>query len=347
MKSSTNKYYIGLDHLRALAAFMVFTFHFIKVNQGHFKAASIFPFSIFAEGHTGVALFMVLSGYLFAKLLDAKKIDYALFFWNRAIRLLPLLLAVLAIIGLKKLVFSNDFFPYIKQVASGIIMPTLPNGGWSITVEFHFYLMIPVLLFITGKSKYNLIIALLAAIAIRLAIYSYSGTIENAAYWTIIGRIDQFLLGIFGYHIKGKIQTRVAIPILLVFLIFYWQFDQLGGGRSLNNAYQALWIIIPTIEGFAYMTLIVWYDRSIKHSQGQISQFFALIGKCSYSIYLLHFFVVYRLANFISTNIIDLSNIHLAILISPICFIMILPVCYLSYRFIELPFLKYRKVYLK
>jgi peptidoglycan/LPS O-acetylase OafA/YrhL len=41
------------------------------------------------EGHTGVALFMTLSGYLFAKPVGDHRIDYPSFLWSRAVRLGP------------------------------------------------------------------------------------------------------------------------------------------------------------------------------------------------------------------------------------------------------------------
>ena len=91
MKSSSGQYYLGLDHVRALAAFMVFSWHFIDIHQGQNAPPPIFPLTFLTEGHTGVALFMTLSGYLFAKLLDGKDINYFSFIWNRTLRLLPLL----------------------------------------------------------------------------------------------------------------------------------------------------------------------------------------------------------------------------------------------------------------
>ena len=75
MKSSTGMYFVGLDHIRALAAYIVFSWHFVHVHDGHLgDSPSIFPLSLLTEGHTGVALFMTLSGYLFTKLLDGKNI---------------------------------------------------------------------------------------------------------------------------------------------------------------------------------------------------------------------------------------------------------------------------------
>lgn len=77
MKSSSNQYFIGLDHIRALAAYLVFCWHFLHWSKGSpipFSYDAYVPFlSLVNEGHIGVSIFMVLSGYLFAKILNNKK----------------------------------------------------------------------------------------------------------------------------------------------------------------------------------------------------------------------------------------------------------------------------------
>lgn len=350
MKSSSGKYFIGLDHVRAVAAFIVFTWHFIHVNNGHQAPPPIFPLSLFTEGHTGVALFMVLSGYLFAKLLDEKHIIYTQFLWNRFLRLAPLLMVVIVYIGLERYFLGQDIFPYIKNILAGAIKPSLPNGGWSITAEFHFYLMLPILLFITNKWKYSLLFVLICTVTIRAILHQELGQIQTLSYWTIIGRADQFILGILVYQFREYISGKniFALCVLLMFSIFYWYFDSLGGFYK-SPSYPSpskIWIYIPIIEGLAYAVLIAWYDNTFKHSTGKVSQFVALIGTYSYSIYLLHFFVVFKMSNAINTNIVDLSNIYLAILFSIFCFLLMVPIGYLSYRFIETPFLRYRTRYI-
>ncbi len=69
--------------MRAIAAFMVFVWHFCHGKTGTpvpFDAApAFFPLAVLEEGHTGVSLFMVLSGYLFQKLLDGKVIQWRAF----------------------------------------------------------------------------------------------------------------------------------------------------------------------------------------------------------------------------------------------------------------------------
>jgi peptidoglycan/LPS O-acetylase OafA/YrhL len=336
--------------VRALAIFIVFTWHFIHVNSGQLAPPPTFPLSLLTEGHTGVALFIVLSGYLFAKLLDGKNIIFTQFIWNRFLRLAPLLLLVIFIIGLKKLLAGQDIIAYAINIAAGVVMPSLPNGGWSITVEFHFYLILPFLLILVNQYKYSLLFIVFLSIIMRIFVYQELGQIQTLSYWTIIGRIDQFCVGILAYQFKNNISRKhlLIFCTLLLFAGFYWYFDSQGGFYK-NPSYPSpsiIWVFMPTIEGLAYALFISWYDNSFKHSTGRLSRFIALIGTYSYSIYLLHRFFIFSMSNFVDAHIIKLSNIHLSILFAIHCFIFIFPIGYLSYKFIENPFLQFRTKYI-
>ena len=349
MRSSTGQYFIGLDHVRALAAFVVFAWHFIHVHQGQHAPPPLFPLSLLTEGHTGVGIFMVLSGYLFAKLLEGKSIVYSRFIWNRCLRLAPLLILVIVAIGVKKYIDGEDVVAYGRRILAGAIRPSLPNGGWSITAEFHFYLLLPFLLFLTRQWKCSLVAVLVCAILLRTLLYVEYGQIQTLSYWTIVGRIDQFLLGMLAFRFRGGIAGRhgIAIAVFVLFACFYWYFDALGGFYK-SPSYPSpstIWIYLPTLEGLAYAVLIAWYDNSFEHSKGAISDFIARIGTYSYSIYLLHFFVVFRLSEGVDRFVMDLSNIHWAMFFAVVCFFVMVPIGYLSYRIIELPFLRFRSRY--
>lgn len=357
MRSSSGAHFIALDHLRALAAFIVFTWHFTHAWNGYpvpFEYVPVlpaFPLSILNEGHTGVALFMTLSGYLFSKLLDGKKIDYRAFIWNRALRLLPLLTIVIMVVGITKFFNGQSLYDYAENIKNGFWLPTLPNGGWSITVEFHFYLILPILLWMLTISKSLPLSMIVAAIALRLYLYHENGEIQSLAYFTIIGRIDQFILGMLAYQFRSYISNRhtLAILTLVSFMIMYWHFD-LNGGFFRSPSYPSqspIWIIFPTIEGIAYAIGIAWYDNSFSHSKSKISRFIGRIGEYSYSIYLLHFFIVFDAARFVNEKIMDISNFYLASLWCIIFFILMMIPGYVSYHFIEMPFLKLRKPYIK
>jgi len=274
MRSSSGEHYVTLDHVRALAAFMVFAWHFTHAANGYpvpfDYVPSLFVFSLLDEGHTGVALFMTLSGYLFAKLLDGRRIDYRAFFFNRFLRLAPLLIVVILLVGLKHFLAGADLYQYAKSIIKGVLLPCLPNGGWSITVELHFYALLPLFLWLSRKSKASLILIVLTAITLRSLLHHERGEIQSLAFWTIVGRIDQFLLGMFAFQNRNLMVKRhvIAIGSMTAFSLFYWYFD-LQGGFYKNPFYPSpnpLWVFLPTIEGITYALGIAYYDNSFSPS---------------------------------------------------------------------------------
>lgn len=354
MRSSSGAHFIALDHVRAVAAFMVFAWHFTHAANGYpvpFEdAPAVFPLALLDEGHTGVALFMTLSGYLFAKLLDGRAINYKAFLWNRVLRLVPLLALVILIGGAKRLMVGEDLYAYAQSIAKGILFPTLPNGGWSITVEFHYYAILPLFLWMLRKARLLPIAFVITALALRFLVHHETGEIQSLAYWTILGRIDQFALGMLIYKFRAGLAHRhfLAVATFSGFAMFYWNFD-LNGGFYQSLSYpspSSLWIFLPTIEGMAYAVCIAWYDNSFRHSSTGISGFVGRIGEFSYSIYLLHFFVVVSAARFVHERILDISNFYVASLCALVFFVLMVPVGYLSFRFIERPFLKLRMRYI-
>lgn len=353
MKSSSGNHYIALDHVRALAALIVFTWHFLHSTDGSpipFEYVPLLaPFAILDEGHTGVALFMTLSGYLFGKLLDGKRIDYGRFFWNRAVRLVPLLAFVMLVVGAVRLMSGADMRAYGWELAKGFYLPSWPNGGWSIAVEFHFYAVLPVLLWLLRRSRLLLLAVVLAAVGLRTALFLRYGEVHTFSYWTLIGRIDQFVLGMLAFQFRSVIAGRhwLAGGVFAAFSAVYWWFDA-QGGFFLNPSYPSsspLWIVLPTIEGLAFGLAIAWYDSSFAFRSSGFSSFLGRIGDYSYSIYLLHFFFVFAAARFVNERIADLSNFYVACLWSVAAFACMLPLCYLSFRFLEAPFLRLRKPY--
>ncbi len=358
MKATSGEHYVALDHVRAVAAMLVFVWHFTHGRQGSpvpFEGAPFWgPLVLFDEGHVGVALFMTLSGYLFAKLLDGKKVVYRLFFWNRALRLLPLLLLVFAINAVQVALTSGrsqEALEFLQSIPRGLLLPSWPNGGWSITVELHFYLLLPLLLMVARRSPHGLWVVLAVSLLIRSGYHAWTGEVQSLAYATIFGRIDQFVLGIIAFQGRARLSGRhvLAGAIACAFITLYWWFDR-NGGFFLQPAYPSpsrLWIVLPTLEGAAFSALIAWYDNSFAHRTQPLSRLFTLLGEYSYSIYLLHFFFVFAAAQWIHVHVIDLSNFYVALPVSLLAFFAMMPVSYLSMRFVEQPFLRLRRPYVK
>ncbi len=337
---------------------MVFAWHFTHAGNGSIVPfeylPAFFPLALLDEGHTGVALFMTLSGYLFAKLLNGKQIDFKAFIWNRVLRLLPLLVLIIMMVGAIKFFRQEGIRAYITyaySIVQGVLYPSLPNGGWSITAEFHYYIILPFFLWMLRKSKWWPVSILLAAMILRLYIYHVKGQVQAVAYYTIIGRIDQFVLGMLIYHFRERITRNhvFALGTITAFILFYWYFD-LRGGFFKNPSYPStnpIWIFFTTLEGFSYAVAIAWYESSFCHPTTGISKLIGRMGEYSYSIYLFHFFIVFDAARFVNTHLMKISNFYWACIWAFLAFIVIMmPIGYLSFRFIEAPFLRKRKAYI-
>jgi peptidoglycan/LPS O-acetylase OafA/YrhL len=352
MRSTGGVYFSRLDHVRALAIYLVFVWHFLHMTPQFpvpYASAPIFPFALLDEGHTGVALFMTLSGYLFAKLVGNQQLDFANFLYSRALRLAPLLLACLAawwIIGW----LTGDPIP-VSELIAGLILPTWPKGAWSITIELHFYVLFPLLLFLCRRFGPGALLLVLAfAIAVRMQLWLSMGDVQFLSYWTIIGRIDQFLLGmIFALApIHRSIHRFVATVSGVSFLILWQQFDAAGGyyNRTGVVSGSALWIVIPTVEAITFSSLISLYDRSSARLPAWLDRGLAKIGEWSYSMYLLHFFPIVLLRWLFSDAVGSPQYFFSALLVATVAFLAFLPVAALSYIRFEKGFLAHRRPYL-
>jgi peptidoglycan/LPS O-acetylase OafA/YrhL len=183
--------------VRALAAYLVFVWHFLHMTPRFpvpYATAPVFPFALLDEGHTGVALFMTLSGYLFARLVGDHRIDYTRFLWSRAVRLWALLVVVIAAWMVIEWLAGTPILA--SNIYGGLLLPTWPFGSWSITVELHFYLLFPLLLLMFRRyGPYMLLYVVAGAMLARYDWWRTYGEAQHVAFWTIIGRIDQFVFG--------------------------------------------------------------------------------------------------------------------------------------------------------
>lgn len=337
-QSSSGQYFAGLGHVRGLAAFLVVTWHF-----AHWDAGQPVPFNGAAwlgpidEGHLGVSVFMVLSGYLFARLIGERRVHYAAFLRNRAVRLLPLLAFTMFIYAVANRVELADF---AGLLASGVLLPTLPNGGWSITAEAHFYLILPLLLFALRNDRRAIFAMLGLSVALRLGLYLEGYDVQQLAYLTLVGRFDQFAIGVAA-GLLGKASGKLALASFAALWAGYGLFDAIGG---YYNAHQpAIWIVLPTLEGLAIAAMIAWYDRNPLPDIWLLRK----AGEYSYSIYLLHFFFVHQAAMLVNDHVMRIDSLPLALPWAFLFFLAMLGIGHLSWKLVEEPPLKWRVPYLR
>ena len=357
LRSTSGQHFSRLDHLRAFAAYLVFVWHFLHMTPDYpvpYASNPVFPLALFDEGHTGVALFMTLSGYLFAKLVGDQDIEFPNFLWNRAMRLAPLMIVCIAawvVIGQ----MTGEPIP-LSDLVTGFVLPTWPRGAWSIAIELHFYLMFPLLLMLVRRQGPGALMLVIAgALFLRIYWWLTFGEAQHIAYWTIFGRIDQFVFGMmFAYATMSGALRRPALNIVaaistLSFLIIWTQFDAMGGfyNRTGAPSPSPIWIVIPTVEAITFGALIAWYDDASFRIPAAIDRALTRIGEWSYSIYLLHFFLIIGLRHFIGGRTGSAGDFYIAWPVATLAFIAFLPVAALSYTCFEKRFLAFRKPYLR
>ncbi len=352
MKSSEGLYFERLDHLRGFAALLVFLWHYIYFNKNISQTFLPDPlFMPFERGHLGVSLFMVLSGYLFAKLLSGRKIDYVAFLWNRILRLFPLLIFVAALVAIQKFRKGENLSDYEIALLKGFVAPSWPNGGWSIAVELHFYLVLPLLLYFNGQNKLNLFFIIAVMIAIRVVIYFSGANIGSLAYFTIIGRLDQFVIGISLHSVFHNIKIKSSLMLLTSVLmgLFYMPLVEQGTFFNIaeNSTARPVWIMLQTIEGLYFGLMIMWYEKLDVKIPDNVSRALAIPGTLSYSAYLLHAFFYARANSLIDKFVYSGDNIYCSILMGCLVFVSLLPIFWVTYNLIEKPFLRWRIIYTK
>jgi peptidoglycan/LPS O-acetylase OafA/YrhL len=295
---------------------------------------------------------MCLSGYLFAKLLDGRRIRFAAFLIARAVRLGPLLVFAFAL-NTAYFVYSGDRVTQrLFALLTGFVLPTWPNGGWSITVELHFYLLPPFLLAARKRTPWAIPTMLILMVLIRTAVWHFNGSVMNLSYSTIVGRIDQLILGIAAYDNRHAIRSNSWIGFVMVALLGmgYWVFEKAGGlvGLGGYTSQNAIWIVLPTFEALAYAVIIAAYDQSgFATGRTKPGRLVGWLGHYSYGIYLLHFFVVQIFVKLIEQFIMPLGNFYIAWLWASIAFLAMLPIAFLASRIVETPFKELKPRYFR
>lgn len=366
MKSSNIRYLPGLDHLRAYAALLIVFYHAYAVYvampyalpRDH-RPLGFLPRNpwvvLIQEGHTSVALFMVLSGFVFSVSAIGREIEYWPYVKNRCLRILPLLTVMLFVAGAAVptmyTLHGMSQALLFRQNHEGLVPDPFTGMFWAVAVEVQFYLLFPFLHRFLERDGIKWGVGLIAtALSLRLfAVYAGSSNAREISYFHIIGRIDQFMLGMIAARAYHHVRDRalnwplLAIGSFLLAISVLVGYSVLGGWDSVG-----LWKIgWPTVEGAAWALFIITYVCFAQRYSGKWSIPIEQIGTWSYSIYLLHFSVLMGIPQI--RPLLQSSTPNLAAQLYTWKFIIpvLLPLSALSYYVIERPFLQMRVKYLR
>ncbi|HAO41467.1 MULTISPECIES: acyltransferase [unclassified Afipia] len=369
MQSPNRTYNLEADELRGAAALLVFFYHSINSGISSVMQTAKWPMSsnpfvsIIYEGHTGVSLFMVLSGYILSSGTFGREIQYFGFLKNRILRIFPLMIVVLvfSLYTAKSFELGSIISPFIllANIPSAMTSPSNLSGTvWTISVEFQFYLIAPFLfLFVWRYGVFRFLLPIMALFWILkvMALLPLPPAEQyRANYFTILGRINQFMAGIglaylihigrFSISANRKtgffLLTLSSIAVLALMSLLNRQ-----GGIS---AWHWWHIIYPEVEALIWAAFIGGYLAAFPFRGTGISTALRWIGMLSFSIYILHYAVQYEFwAAFRQGYLGSLQFGTLGIIAASFAiFAVVLFVSMLSYYCIERPFLEMRGRYL-
>lgn len=358
MKTLNHSYLSRLDHLRFFAVATVILYH-CKGSMAHpdsLKSTGDLIKAWIYSGNIGVSLFLVLSGFLFCIISDAGKrhISYISFIKNRILRIAPLTIFMF-FIALTMNKAGETQFDVLRlltlQLNTGNAMTGwggefYPIGQiWTIAVEFQFYLIFPFLATILNRDGVKNIIGLVVIlILVKWSLLVFNGVkVNNNLYHSIIGRLDQFLIGmILGYLYVNKFivkTTAAACLMIICFIVSYTYYSLVK--------YKIMDFFIPfsfTFEAIICGLLIYGYISLPLVFNKRFDAILSYLGSLSFSMYLTHLAVDKMLyGTLLRAPTSPWDNVFNAL-------IVVLPVTILisalTYSYIEKPFLKMRVKYL-
>ncbi len=347
-----------LDSWRAICCLGVLWIHCWHLNSSvPITIAGVNVAKILSIVGNGVDFFFVISGFCIyyfyinkLKIINLK--TYSNFILSRFYRIIPAFFISIVIYAFIDK-YDGDILYTLRLIFLNLF--TLQNFSvdyeisshfWSIAVEWHFYLLFPLLLYFNLKS--NHFVAFLFATTLLI---SFLGVLllilNNRNDIQLPIRFGEFSMGIllaYFYRIKENRKFSFKYLILGFLLLFM--------GRLLNtdfalHYFNSDWMYaILKISGYIIMTagfaILLYFtiDNNTKIFKFLTWKPLNFIGKISYSFYLWHSLSISIVWYFFhKLNIIKtLSPVLSVIAQFLVCVIITIPIAYLSYYFIEQKF---------
>ena len=350
-----------LDGFRAIAVSMVFILHICFASKLPADALSWMPgllFQFISHGWLGVDLFFVLSGLLITGiLLDSKESPgfFQSFYARRALRILPLYFACIAVMALCYR-GAGDYFSLASlflanfSSAFGVRQPHGPGVFWSLAVEEHFYLLWPILVFVCGR---RMLLAISIAVIIASPVLRGMGAVlgmepETQIYQYSFFRCDGLALGAviaIAFRARGFSKTaawKLAASMLAVDILITalgWRYGVMG--RQTTAALALRYSQAQLLFG-ALIVLALTY-RGARATWPLRCRAAGFIAELSFCIYLVHLALidlyVAVLPRLGMSDLQALGPVGCIVLRACVVGMATLAVAMLSRRYLELPML--------
>jgi exopolysaccharide production protein ExoZ len=311
---------VSIQYLRALAALGVLLCHASMSLLD--KGQTLLPLG---AGSAGVDLFFVISGFIMYYTTANRAMTTGEFYLKRLIRIFPLYFAVSSVAFLLARLapsatrtFSPHFYDYTRSILFVPFYSTTVHGvdsltplmrpevgqGWTLNYEVFFYFLFGLSLFLPRRFRMRVLITLFLLLTVIGALFHPSSAILSTYTDSLL---LEFVLGVvIGHFLVRKLPksvTTIGISMLTVSGIASLAI-QMFGTVSLPR------VIAYGLPAACLVAAALW----LEHNQlvPRVSAFL-LLGDASYSLYLLHGFVVailrrlwarYSDVNLLSTHIV-------------------------------------------
>jgi peptidoglycan/LPS O-acetylase OafA/YrhL len=298
-----------LDWLRALAILLVMGRH-LSPCPAEVSPTLHFLTTLWERGGwIGVDLFFVLSGFLVSGLLFKElerhgEISISRFYLRRGLRIYPpffffLVGSTILWIAFKKPIHWKELTVdaiFLQNYIQGFWMHT-----WSLAVEEHFYLLLPILFFFLcrrgGRDPQSALLVIFPAVAIgclllRLRVASLPFSVLTHFTPTHL-RIDSLLFGVllaYLFYCRPEMFQQISRRRILLLLIAVCTFVP----PFVFDLYSTPWLrtygySLLYIGGGSLLVLAL----TVKDTEAVPGRLLAWIGSHSYSLYLWHFLVAW------------------------------------------------------
>jgi peptidoglycan/LPS O-acetylase OafA/YrhL len=366
--TSSGMFLPELEGLRGLAILIVVLYHtsavsnFVLMWTGH-KATV--PLALVRAGHTGVTLFFALSAFLLALPMLGRagsrgRASVASFYRRRALRILPLYWTVLVVgacLAASQLSGVLRIVPYLAFLNGIWVFPQVSpytEVTWSLATEVQFYLLLPLLPWVMVSRARTWTALLLAAAAYGALLAGVFVVTLGPAGWrfgsTIIGRGPIFACGIaaawiylrYGPALRTSWPVRafgdVALVVCFVLLELLLRWNLRVGYLNAEFPPYVAW---HAAEGVLWtLILLLVVTAPLKLRALLVNPVMLRLGVLSYSIYLLHWPLLLWSRGLLKQTFPQAgwNLMGAAWLVGTLVGIVL--VSELTYRFIELPFLR-------
>ena len=348
----------SLESLRGLMAIWVMLGHLLPtagIRWGRWPGL----LSELGEGIHAVNVFLILSGFVIFMLLDSARERFSPFIVRRFFRLFPAylvcLLAAIILLDINSSAYQlipwahpvtefmmrttqevhNHYFAHLAAHLSllhGVVpQEWLPESGytflaqgWSLSLEWQFYLIAPLIFALVSRRLVYFIPVLLVAYAAHRYLYGDNAFLPTSIYY--------FLVGIGSYYL-WKYRNRIALPA------FCWVL-----------AVPAAAIATPLLTGS--ISLSIWaivFTAMLSRASGTASPFERAVhlllehksaiylGRISYSVYLSHTIVITLVLAALVPYARQFSQWSFLALMGALVIPLTLAVSSVLYRYVEQP----------